>query len=287
MDIPSHKIMQIRTSTVTINEVDFTYLSIGSGSLIVCIHGFPDTAYSFIPVMRMLANQGYRVVAPFQRGYFPSGTAKDNNYSLLALAKDILDFISVLNEKKAIVIGHDWGSLAAQIAATIAPEKITKLVLVSIPPYPQLKFSAKQIKYFWYICFFQIPWLADKLLPIKNYAFLDWLYKSWSPGWSAYGDQLTLVKKSFATSGPSAALAYYRQLHKAPIKLMKNNLSVPTITIIGELDGCVDTLSITAGILRCSREFQYEVFPNVGHFPHCESPDQFFSVVLKFIAQEV
>ena len=78
---------------VQANGVDFAYLEIGQGPLVLCLHGFPDTAWSFVPLLKRLADAGYRGVAPFMRGYLPSGLAPDGDYRIISLGRDALALI--------------------------------------------------------------------------------------------------------------------------------------------------------------------------------------------------
>ena len=65
--------MEFRTGRVSANSIDFHYLELGAGPLVICLHGFPDNAYTYRYLLPTLADAGFRAVAPFMRGYFPSG----------------------------------------------------------------------------------------------------------------------------------------------------------------------------------------------------------------------
>src|SRR5262245_36918533 len=109
--------MQQVLKYITANGLQFAYYEVGSGPLILLLHGFPDTAHTWFDVQPQLAASGYRVVAPFMRGYSPTKTPADGSYSALNLGRDVLELIKVLGESQAIVIGHDWGAFAAYAAA--------------------------------------------------------------------------------------------------------------------------------------------------------------------------
>src|SRR5271169_1107259 len=106
-----------KTRVVRASGIDFHLLEMGTGPLVLCLHGFPDTAHSFRYQMPMLADAGYHVVAPFMRGYAPTGAAQDGRYDIGALGEDALALIDALGASDAIIFGHDWGATAAYEAA--------------------------------------------------------------------------------------------------------------------------------------------------------------------------
>ena len=111
-------------NVIRANGVHFAYLDAGQGPLVLCLHGFPDTAWSFVPLLERLAAAGYRAVAPFMRGYPPSGPAPDGDYRVITLGRDALALIEVLGAQRAVLVGHDWGAAATYIAAALAPERV-------------------------------------------------------------------------------------------------------------------------------------------------------------------
>jgi pimeloyl-ACP methyl ester carboxylesterase len=87
-------------SVIPANGVDFAYLEVGQGPLALCLHGFPDTAWSFVPLLEHLGAAGYRAVAPFMRGYLPSGLAPDGDYRVMTLGRDALSLIEALGAQR-------------------------------------------------------------------------------------------------------------------------------------------------------------------------------------------
>jgi len=80
------------------NGIRFGFLEQGKGPLVLCLHGFPDTAHTFNQLLPKLAQAGYHAVAPFTRGYPPSSSAPDHNYSPLKLGEDALALIQAFNQ---------------------------------------------------------------------------------------------------------------------------------------------------------------------------------------------
>ena len=119
----------------TNNGVRIHYAALGSGPLVVMIHGFPDYWYTWRHQMTALA-ASHRVVAMDQRGYNLSDKPKGvENYSLSVLASDVAAVIKQLGQAKAIVVGHDWGGAVAWTFALSQPEMTDKLIILNLPHF--------------------------------------------------------------------------------------------------------------------------------------------------------
>src|SRR3954465_5483310 len=108
--------MSIGDGTVEANGVTYGYLADGpeDGPLALCLHGFPDSAWTWRHLLPELAAAGYRAVAPFLRGYAPTSIPDDGLYQSGAVASDAIALHAALGGgDDAVVIGHDWGALAA------------------------------------------------------------------------------------------------------------------------------------------------------------------------------
>ena len=110
----------IRRRTVHANGLDFPILEAGSGPLVLCLHGFPDHAQSWVHFLDRLAREGYWAVAPALRGYWTGGAAPDGSYRGLATGQDVLALIEALGVGQADLIGHDLGARAAYAAASLS-----------------------------------------------------------------------------------------------------------------------------------------------------------------------
>src|SRR5215470_6781862 len=103
-----------RTRTVRANDLEFGVLEAGTGPLALCLHGFPDCAHTWRHLLPALADAGFHAVAPFMRGYAPTGIPGDAAYQIGALAADATALHEVLGgTADAVLIGHDWGAEAA------------------------------------------------------------------------------------------------------------------------------------------------------------------------------
>lgn len=274
--------------TCRANGIDFTYLEQGQGPLVLCLHGFPDTAWGFSETLGALAAAGFRGVAPFMRGYAPTGLAADGDYSVLALAQDALELIDVLGEKEAILVGHDWGALAAYTAANLDPSRVRKLVVMSVPHIAGTKTMLAQLKKSWYVWFFQLPFWPERELVKRNFRFIDMLYRHWSPTWKFTSQATDPVKKALASpAATGAALGYYRAMvrgstHRLRSVMLQRTL-VPSLVMAGVQDGSIGIEQFDNVRRAFGTEFLFKRFDNAGHFPHRECFDEFIAQLLTFI----
>jgi pimeloyl-ACP methyl ester carboxylesterase len=110
----------------------------GSGPLVVLLHGFPESWYSWRHQLQALANAGYHVVAPDQRGYGQSDRPLDiQKYTQLHLVGDVIGLLDALGEEQAVVAGHDWGAPIAWTTALMRPDRVRGVVGLSVPYMPR------------------------------------------------------------------------------------------------------------------------------------------------------
>src|SRR5512143_2764172 len=136
------------------------------GPLVILLHGFPEFWYGWRHQIPYLAQAGYRVWAPDQRGYNlsdkPHGIAA---YSLDRLAADAVGLIDAAGCERACLVGHDWGGGVAWWAAASYPERIERLVIINAPHGSVFRRAVQrnpiQMLRSWYFLFFQIPWLPE------------------------------------------------------------------------------------------------------------------------------
>jgi len=125
--------MEPSETRVTANNVDFVVLEMGKGPLALCLHGFPDSPWTWRHLLPELAAAGFRAVAPYMRGYAPTAVPDDANYYPAALSADACALHEALGgDGDAVLIGHDWGAAAVWGAAADA-ERWRRLVAMSVP----------------------------------------------------------------------------------------------------------------------------------------------------------
>lgn len=285
--------IDFRMGTVQANGLNFSFIEMGQGPLILALHGFPDLPHTFHHQMPCLAAAGYRVVAPYMRGYFPTDAPSDGPYESSALVQDVLALIDVLSPKPVILIGHDWGASAAYGASIMAPRKVLKLITIAVPPGLSKSFitNPDQQRRSWYMFFFQMPF-AETAVAHNDYAFLEKLWQDWSPGWRYPAEEMTALKATFQKTGVlRAALNYYRHSlnpanHRPELahirKHMNDPIGVPTLYIHGAKDGCIG-IETTQGLEKAfTKKFERKILDG-GHFVHREKPEEVNSLIDAFL----
>lgn len=104
---------EIEETRIASGGLEFRALSVGQGPLVLLLHGFPDHAPSWRPLLDALAGHGFRAVAPWMRGYSPGAIPPNGSYHAASLGMDVLGLIDALGYRSAAVVGHhrvsiDW-----------------------------------------------------------------------------------------------------------------------------------------------------------------------------------
>lgn len=284
--------------TVEASGLEFGCLVSGdSGPLALCLHGFPDTAHGWRHVLPALADAGYRAVAPFQRGYAPTSIPADGRYFTANLAADAIALHEAFDgDADAVLLGHDWGAIAAYGAASYAPDRWRRIVTAAVPPPAAMAtamLTYDQLRRSWYMFFFQVA-LAEYVVGADDLAFIDRLWRDWSPGHDPAEDMAHLRAALGDPANLSAALGYYRAIwgsepppaELAPIAAATGSAPPqPTLYLHGRNDGCIGVefaLDAAASLVPGSR---CEILEDCGHFLQVERPDEFNRLVLGFLAE--
>ena len=126
------------TRTLSVGGVELSVTDVGSGPPVILAHGFPELAYSWRHQIPVLAEAGYRVLAPDQRGYGRSSRPEAiEDYDIHALTGDLLALLDDIGEEKAVFVGHDWGSMVVWQLSLLAPERVAGVVGMSVPFLPR------------------------------------------------------------------------------------------------------------------------------------------------------
>ena len=280
----------METKTIHANGLEFAYYEQGQADkLVICLHGFPDTADTWLGVMPKLADEGFRVIAPFMRGYPPTQIPLDGQYSIKHIAEDTIGLVDAFGADTAILIGHDWGAFAAYAATALAPGRITKLITVAVPHPRAQKTDLKTLWKASHFFFFQIRGMAVNWMKRDNYAAISTLYKRWSPTWQFTEADIEPVRKSLSEAGGvEATLGYYWSFienrgNKEVQNLVQLKTEVPTLTIIGELDRSLNHDAFSRTEEAFIAPYQQVLLPDNGHFLHREVPEKFAELVLNFL----
>ncbi|MEI7915490.1 MAG: alpha/beta fold hydrolase [Mycobacteriaceae bacterium] len=265
--------------------------------LALCLHGFPDTAYGFRKIAPQLVDAGYRVVAPFMRGYVPSGLPSDNAYNMGALMDDYLQVRQAAGPTDGdVVIGHDWGAIAATGLAAMPESPFRKAVVMSVPPSATLrsrkpgvlKLLPRQLLRSWYISYFQLPFAPER----SGSWIVPLLWRRWSPNYRAEQDlrhvdaAIGAPERWRAALGPYRATirnskppARYAELHRWWTEVPR----IPTLYLHGADDGCM-----TAKFTPFVRDVlppgsDAAVIEHAGHFLQLDQPDVVGRRIVEFL----
>jgi pimeloyl-ACP methyl ester carboxylesterase len=284
--------------TLSAKELRFSALTRGTGPTVLCVHGFPDSMRSFRYQLPALAEAGFRGVSPTLRGYEPSSQPSDGDYHIVRMAEDVIGWIDDLGEDRVDLVGHDWGAVIAYAVAALAPERLKSLTTIAIPHPGRLRSDGirqlpSQLRKSWYMMFFQLRGIADYVVERNNWAFIERLWRDWSPTWKVPADELDAVKRTLARPGvKKAALGYYRAMFdpfstaaRQTEKLLTAPIAVRTLATTGALDGCMDTRLHDLAMRPEDFPAGLEVvrFDDAGHFLHQEDPTRFNRILIDFL----
>lgn len=156
-------------SMVTTNGIRLHIRQQGTGPIVILLHGFPETSYSWRNQLQLLADAGYRAVAPDLRGYGQSDRPEDaSTYSTLDIVADLVGLLDALGERQGVVVGNDWGATIAWQAAQLRPDRFRAVVALGVPlmaraPKPPSRIFPSNGDAWFYTHFFSHPSAKDEL----------------------------------------------------------------------------------------------------------------------------
>ena len=156
--------------TIEANGIRVHIAEQGSGPLVLLCHGFPESWYSWRHQLQALALAGFHAVAPDMRGYGDTGRpAEIERYTLLHLVGDMVGVLDALDEKTAVIAGHDWGAPVAWHAALLRPDRFRAVIGLSVPYRPRGSVAPTTVmpqtdEASFYQLYFQTPGVAEKEL---------------------------------------------------------------------------------------------------------------------------
>lgn len=270
---------------------EFTAVTHGDRSdpHVLLLHGFPDIPQTFDALAKELAGAGYYAVAPYARGYqpsppFPSG--EDGKQSVFeVLGHDVIAIADALSPDRPVsLVGHDNGGFTTYYALTQRPERFARAVTMTAG-HPAAVFAntMKMPGQMWksrYAFLFQIPKVSDWLTERQDFRYLHDLWARWAaPGWSVPPEHWDEVRKVMARSWPTPLEHYRAMAFSGP----DTPITVPTLFLSGDEDGCVDP-DVAAGQEKYfSAPFEHVRIAGAGHFLHLEKPGAVLPKIVNWI----
>ena len=249
------------------------------GPLVVLLHGFPEFWYGWHRQIKPLADAGYRVIVPDQRGYNRSDKPDGvDSYHIETLAADVVGLLDAADRETAAVAGHDWGAAVAWWLALSYPERIESLTAVNVP-HPTvmettLRNSLSQLRKSWYMFAFQLPALPEAISTANNCRVLRrGLTNSSRPGTFSATD---LERYRAAWQQPDALTAminWYRAMGRYRPQPPRQQVSVPTLVMWGQQDDFLASTMADESLDYCD-DAELVSFPSATHWVLHEEPEE-------------
>jgi pimeloyl-ACP methyl ester carboxylesterase len=236
--------------------------------------------------MPVLADAGFRVVAPWQRGYAPTEIPPDAAYDAATRGADVNALHKAFGgDERAVLVGHDFGASSAYVAAASKPQNWAKIVTLAVPPPAALAMKRTiydQLKRSWYTYFFQRP-NAPEVVAADDFAFIARLWRDWSPAYDP-STELPHVKRALAGAHCAATIGYYHTLFDGgPLELPPQ----PALYMHGIDDGCLG-IRLMDDIEKYlpGAGSRVDVVAQAGHVLHLEQPDVVNERIAGFLASQ-
>jgi pimeloyl-ACP methyl ester carboxylesterase len=274
-----------------LGDVRLHYVEAGQGPLVLLLHGFPQFWYQWRHQIPALVEAGFRVVAPDMRGYNLSDKPPGvRAYRVELLARDVERLILACGERRATVIGHDWGAIAAWVAAMHHPGRVERLVILNVPhPARSLDglLSPGQLLRSSYVFFFQIPRLPEEFIRAGDFALLRSALRRdpVRPGTFA-GEDIERYVRALARPGVlTAALNYYRALLRNPgeTRALLNRIEAPVLVIWGERDRFLSRRLAEPPRLWVPNLLRVERLQDASHWVAEDRPQEVNTLLLDFL----
>jgi len=259
------------------------------GPLVVLLHGFPEFWYGWRHQIEALAEAGYRVWAPDQRGYnLSSKPPCIRDYRVEELAADVLGLLTAAGREQATIVGHDWGAAVTWWLAAHHPHRVARAVVLNVP-HPAvlaraLRRNLRQLGRSWYMFFFQVPRLPEWLLRRKQYQALRRAMQGTSRPGTFEPTEMAAYQAAWAQPGAVRGMVnWYRAVrYGAKGTLPTPRITVPVRIIWGKRDAFLLSKLAQQSLAYCERgEICY--LPEASHWVQHEAAEQVNSLLLEFL----
>jgi pimeloyl-ACP methyl ester carboxylesterase len=286
--------MAIATRRIQANGFDFAVDEAGEGDrLALCLHGFPESRFSWRYQLPLLAQMGYRAWAPDLRGYGETEPKPREvaSYRIEKLMEDVATLIDASGAREVTLIGHDWGAALAWTFAANQVRPLTRLVIMNVP-HPavfaeHLRRSPRQMLRSWYMAFFQIPGLPERAMTVNGArairrAFLDMAVDKTNFTRDVLDRYAADAQRPGAMTG---MINWYRAAAKSPGKLAGPwpRIETPTLVIWGEADAALG-VELLDGTEAHVRDLTVRGLPKVSHWVQQEAPEKVNAILRAWLS---
>lgn len=277
---------------VAANGLTFEVAETGEGDhLALCLHGFPELNYSWRHQMPLLAAKGYRVWAPNQRGYGASSKpARVEDYRADRIVADAAALFDASGAKRLTLVAHDWGGAIAWLFAINRVRPLERLVVMNLP-HPLC--FAEALKHWpqrrrsWYMAFFQLRWLPERLLLANDAAAIRRAFRGMAIDKGRFPDEVLDIYAAAAQrlGAMTAMVNWYRAAakHREGLKLSHGGrVEAPTLIVWGEEDTALG-LETLEGTERFVPDLTIRRLPGVSHWVQQEAPEAVNAVLEQWL----
>jgi pimeloyl-ACP methyl ester carboxylesterase len=270
-------------------ELVFDVIDAGpaDGPVVVLLHGFPEQNTMWQSIIPQLTAQGYRCLAPRQRGYSPGARpTRRRDYRISELGEDVLALIDASGAPRVHLVGHDWGAAAAWQVAQQFPDRLLTLTALSVPhpgAFSKTLLTSRQGLASWYMYFFQLPRIPEWYIMRGRGKFtMSGFVKTRAQ--HAPASVESEVRAMAEPGALTAALNWYRAIPLSFSRDTNTKVTVPTMYVWS--DG--DIALLEKGARLCGDyvrgEYRFEVLKGVSHWILDEQPDTVAGLLLDWLA---
>ncbi len=252
------------------------------GQPVVLLHGFPDSGRLWRNQVPALTAAGFRVVVPDQRGFGGSDKpAEVEQYSIPFLASDIIGVLDHLGIAKAHVVGHDWGSAVSWAVASLAGDRVDRLVALSVGhPAAFRSVGFSQMEKSWYMLLFQFEGTAERWLSDDGWAGFR--------AWAQHPDADAVIEELERSGALTPGLSWYRAnitpeaFVGPPLELPP--VTAPTMGVWSSGDFALTEEQMTGSEKYVTGPWRYERIEGPGHWLQLEAPDRLNPLLVEFLS---
>ena len=258
------------------------------GELVMLLHGFPQSSRCWTAALETLGGEGYRAVAPDQRGYSPGASPEGvEGYRMSALVADVVRIAEALGHRRFHVVGHDWGATVAWSLAATRPDRLASLTALSTPHTAAIALALRgpvQRAKFAYMWLLQTPWIGEASLTLGGgtagrFVVEQALVASGLPRDLARRDLDALLE--VGVTGP---LNWYRALRLRGERVPVDEVSVPTMFVWGSRDVAMSRQAAEATEEFVRGEYHFVDLEGANHWIPDLNWDDIADLVLEHIA---
>ncbi|MER8039440.1 alpha/beta fold hydrolase [Streptomyces hydrogenans] len=272
---------------VQLSEVGLDAEVSGEGPAVLLLHGFPDSHVLWRHQVPVLNAAGFRTVAPTLRGFGGSDRPEGGPeaYHPAKHIGDLLELLAALDVDRFHVVGHDWGSGIAQGLASVVPDRVRSLSLLSVGHLASILSAGwEQRQRSWYMLLFQIPGVAEEWLARDDFAGLREML-------AGHPDAEAAIEPLRAPGALTAALNIYRsglpaevQFGAAPPVVPVPD-SIPVMGVWSTGDPFLTERSMSGTHAHVLGRWRYERLEDTGHWLPLERPEAVGDLLLSFLKE--